>query len=35
MNNELEGMWKEALVAQSEVLSRTSPGRSEEPHEKL
>jgi hypothetical protein len=35
MNNELERIWKEAVVVQIEVLSRHLPGRTEKNHEKL
>jgi hypothetical protein len=35
VNNELERVWKEAAVAQSEVLSRHLPGRTEVNYEKL
>jgi hypothetical protein len=34
-NNELEGMWKELVVVQFEVLSRNSPGEAEENYEKI
>jgi hypothetical protein len=34
MSNELEKMWKEAVVAEFEVLTRHLPGGTEEKHEK-
>jgi hypothetical protein len=34
VNDELERMWKEAVVALFKVLSRHLPGGSEENHEK-
>jgi hypothetical protein len=33
MNNELEGMWKEVIVTQFEVLSQHFPGETEESYE--
>jgi hypothetical protein len=35
MNNELERIWKESVVASFKVLSRRLPGGSEENHEKI
>jgi hypothetical protein len=34
VNNELESMWKEAVMAQFKVLSRHLPGGTDEIHEK-
>jgi hypothetical protein len=34
INNELERMWKEAIVAKFKVLSRHLPGGTEENHKK-
>jgi hypothetical protein len=34
VNNELEGMWKEAAVATFEALHRHFPGGTSENHEK-
>jgi hypothetical protein len=34
MNNELDGIWKEAVTAQFEVLSRHLPGGTEDKSEK-
>jgi hypothetical protein len=33
MNDELETIWKEMVVAYFKALSRNSPGRTEEEHE--
>jgi hypothetical protein len=35
MNNELESMWKEAVIAQFNVLSRNLSGGTGEYHENL
>jgi hypothetical protein len=35
LNNELERMWKEAVVAKCEVLSQHLPGVTDENHGKL
>jgi hypothetical protein len=35
MNNELQRIWKEAVVAQFKVLPRHLPAGTEENHEKL
>jgi hypothetical protein len=34
VNNELERMWKEAVMAKFKVLSQHLPGRTEENHKK-
>jgi hypothetical protein len=34
VNDELERMWKEAVMAEFKVLSWNLPGRTEENHEK-
>jgi hypothetical protein len=35
VNDELERMWKEVVVAQFKVLSRLIPGRTDENYENL
>jgi hypothetical protein len=33
-NNEFERMWKGAIVAEYDIVSRNLPGKAEETHEK-